>query len=323
MALHDISDRDTTLLNLLKTDDLRLCRFYEQYMRTHQIPYEESLDNSDIPAYCERLNNALKARFTNEDDLFNIVVKIKREASQEVVPTKEFDWLRRDERACFWLWGVLRTASEKELSLSGVPEGFNYVPPAPYLQSNLNKFPISHQERFDLIVKFIDDWNMGLAYYEDKGKSRLYFLNQWKEQWFDNKSKKIPFKWLDKKNNIQCNWAWEYVQNGFKKNPEEYPNTNYLSPPLDKSISIYDALQAAYDVWSVHKDTQKLFLKNISKAWSQIKYHQKNKNQDNVPLNTYIKKNIKSKLNELARNSNKNIKDVLEYLIIKECDKKD
>ena len=319
MALHGITDREQTLLTLLTTEDLRLCRFYAQYMRTLGISYEETLDESDTRTYCLRLNNALKACFPNEDGLFDTVEKIKRAASQEVVPTKEFDWLKKNERACYWLWGTLRTGSEHELSIEGVPKNLSYPPPIPYMQLELNQHPTLHLERFELIVKFIDNWNFGLTSFEGKGDSKLKFLEKWKTEWFSKYAKSTPFKWLDPKNADQCQWACEYMCKACNENREGFPEFDYLSFLNNNPKSFYDALQAAYDVWRAHKDTKKLFLQNMSKAWSQIKYH---KNENNVPLNIYIKKELKQKLKLLAELENKNLKDVIEMLIKQEAEQK-
>lgn len=79
-------------------------------------------------------------------------------------------------------------------------------------------------------------------------------------------------------------------------------------------------VKSSFDFWALSKSKAeiKLFLIEMKKAWSQKKFRDGVK--DKKVLNTYISKKASDKLKEISKEENKNMSDILDFLILNSDD---
>lgn len=324
--------------NEIQSIDFRQAQFYFRWMR-----YFRMLPNNNRLGHypnCKELvlflNNYLVKHEPDFLKRSQIIMNMEQSFLDNIVPESEFDWLKNSVQACYWLWGIFKTIPIDYLAQPP------YKPKFPFLRNRDGEFIISdpqgfiqesrrnnsallewdlvafsHAERLNQIIYCFDisnDYEQSSRFHSKKKN----FLNSKKIEWSSIQNRSDIFKWLDKNNGVQCQWAWEYMESssGFLRIFGDALVTSFLSPDHTTS-EIYLAVCTAYNAWDPRSsDTKTLFMQKMRKAWSQKKF--RSKNEENAPLNTYIKKELKQNLDWLAEWDNKNLKDVLERLIRQE-----
>lgn len=203
----------------------------------------------------------------------------------------ELSFIRRDEQKCFIFWYCIR------VQYSG-----DY-----YEVMELPDTPKDHDEMYAIVQHY-----MLCADFEIKFKIKM--LRAIREVCSDydevKGERKEPFKWVDEKNDFFISWAWSYARERmFKK---EVGAVEHSRKKL--------LLTAAFFVWDAHRDTKRMFLKDMRGAWSQQKF--RDKNNGNGRINTYISKEVKLALHELVEMDGTNIRAVLEKLVLDEIEKR-
>lgn len=255
--------------------------------------------------------------------------------SENNLEEADFDWIKGSKRACYWLWLMLKNIEIDELKhqrfpFSKVENGDLYLHMAgktPFAfrpRDNLSSlFPsiINHDGRFNQVVDFFDSSNDFHSQYGYASGKRA-FLEDRKCYW-TSIQKKNPLRWLDSADKDQCQWAFQYLQRAVESrrwSTREYSVLWIEAPMPDNTEEVHLSVCATIDAWNVQEEFRKCLLQDLRKAWSQKKFRAKN--EDNAPLNTYIKKTVKEKLTLIAQQDNRHIKDVLEHLISAEFDKR-
>lgn len=223
--------------------------------------------------------------------------EMTRSCESKIIPVSKFDLFKNDDRACAWGWGRLRKASYRDLETMQV----NYqVDKNLYADMNINQAPFSTKDRHGAIIEFYDAWQVGRNY---KEKHLEGLLLGYSKILLEPK----PFQWLKIDDIGQCKWACGYLS---KANvPLEFFNPT-------SAAELYWSIYARYDLWEVSPDTKKLFIMNINKAWSQKKH--RDGMVGKKPLNTYLKEDVKGRLDELALHYDIKINQILERIINKE-----
>ncbi len=290
-----------------KTDIVNNVREARIYINALEIKcFDEPLDIRNLLQYKQEINRTLINKFNPEKrNLF--VDNIKKQCINLLLPEDKFNWISKNDRACYYVWGKIRKTNitsikEKPLNplnmiLTGSLISKKDQDSISYEELKLNKHPTSTKERLELTIRFIDLIDLSIEI-----KNEL--LNKIKDEWAIIFNKKNNLKWLNEKDKECCEWAWNYI----KKHSDF---CNYLSPINDHEL--YLCFYAAFDLWSASEDTKKLFLININKAHSQQKFRAGIK--DKKALNTFISKDTKTNLDILCKEKNMKINDMLEYLI--------
>lgn len=75
-------------------------------------------------------------------------------------------------------------------------------------------------------------------------------------------------------------------------------------------------VKSSFDFWALSKSKAeiKLYLIEMRKSWSQKKFRDGVK--DKKVLNTYISKKASDKLKKISKEENKNMSDILDFLIL-------
>ena len=283
---------------VVSTQNIRHCRYFLNYLA--QSGFQLPLGNtSTADGCCAIINGSLLSHFPREEDRKGFIKDMEQHCHEELIDIENFEWLQKNDRACYWAWGYLRTAGD---------QAFGYAPPAApsplfYERLGLAKAPSSTKERFDTIVDFFDMWNEQTSF-------KLETLQFIKSNWVNVFSGIKPFKWLDKDDESQCKWTIIYLQKA--------GIPLWFLQPVGNA-ELYHAIIAAYDLWQEHPDTKKLFHIKISKAWSQKKH--RDSLVGKKPLNTYLKEETKQKLDALSVHHDKKMHEVLERIIREEYDR--
>ena len=277
--------------------DLRRCRFYALYLNSElKLPIPIQAQTS--AEICSKINSVLDDCNWGGASRSRFVEVMEQVCSAQILLDQHFDWFKKNDRACYWMWGSVRLAQNQTLGLQEVTHPPIYL----YQQIVSNQNPSSTKERYECVVEFFDRWNQHLDF-------KMSFLQQLKANWGVLNANPPPFKWLSEDDD-QCRWASEYLM---KSN---IPTG--LFNPVDIR-ELYRAVIAAFDLWSAPPDSKKLFLQNINKAWSQKKHRDTLVGKKS--LNTYLKEDTKQKLNELSELKGRKIHEVLEELIVREYEK--
>ena len=126
------------------------------------------------------------------------------------------------------------------------------------------------------------------------------------------KQLKILTARLDKKNQNQCEWAWNYLVSDYSL------NTGYINPFLP--LEAHSAVIACLDHWSPYSPAEKeLFLIKMKKSWGQKKH--RDKQVDRKSYNFVLNVNTKEKLDKLAIKHDKKKNEMIEFLINNEFNK--
>jgi len=150
-------------------------------------------------------------------------------------------------------------------------------------------------------------------------KSKFHSKNSYRK----NKKHLDPFKRLTPLNIKEIEWSHNYFYCFL------ISNDNFLSNPVKEALSdaenhidennaskAFKKLRIAHILWLTSLNNLELFSMKYSQALSQFRF--RNKNQDKVPLNTYISSESRSQLKKLAIRKKKTQYEVLEELIYHE-----
>ena len=243
-----------------------------------------------------------------------MVQSLIAEANQSLIPFDEFSWVKDDERACYFLWASIYLYSYAAYpalawdapTLEFQPKYIHF-----YSQLNLKTNPSSSIERFNEVVKYFDQVEQPRVW-------RLDLIAHLKGVWGQIFSSRKPFPWLEKDNDEQCRWAWEYMR---KSNIyiSSKPMTHQFSPT--STAEIYLAIYAIYDTWRIDYGTRRLFKSDFNKAWQQKKL--RDGRQGKKACSLVLHEDVKLKLDELAKTRKVTLSQLVEQLIEKEHRLKD
>lgn len=276
--------------------DLRLSKLYIKRIYER---WRESINTSDIKTLNE-FNGAIKEYIKNQptNHQKTIIKELIRDKHSLFIDKSKFDWIKND-RIVFFIWGVftikpfiLQSNKTKNLSINII--SINRV---------INKSRTLSEMKDD-IIEFIDN----LPTFSD---GKIEILDRLKKSWYQvNESFKKIFLWLNKKDEEQCEWSWNYIK-------ERSDICKYLSPVT--CFECYSFTHIAFDLWDISIETKKHFLINIAKANNQKIFRKKSESKR--CLNTYISLSAKDGLDYLTDTKNMKINEVIEYLIKNEVNR--
>lgn len=282
----------------------RACRFYIEYMRKNIKGYEArspfpllfNYKNEDIADMIIReLNNEFKS--TPEYNQF--VTRMQNKLFSSIIPDKEFEWIK-DYSSAYFAWSVLSTMGPQEVNAFEVI--FSSKLPPLINNSIIPVIPDNREDALVTIHSCFDNWDTGLLF-----KSNT--ITSLKRYWFQlNRELPEPFKWIDHKNIKQCKWAFKYVMEHIK--PDYMPS--FMTEIKPKQINAF--LTAVLYSWSVHPDTRRLMIQRMKKTYNQNVFRENI--ADKKVINTYVQKDIKEKLDILAKKNNRKINEELEAIIL-------
>jgi hypothetical protein len=228
-----------------------------------------------------------------------------REAKQVLLPLGEIDWLKKNERACYWAWATISKcqflAAPNHPVFQHLDGGQQAFVPG-YTQLGLKGNPANSKERFDEIVKFFDRTMQPLDW------QRLLVAHL-KSQWSQIYTARKPFTWLKQDYDDQIRWAWEYICK--PKWGENRPPLNGFAPT--GKAEMYLAIYAAFDSWGATSESKRLFLIDFNKAWHQKKL--RDSRAGAKPCSFVLREEVKGKLDIMATQRSMKLNKLVEELI--------
>lgn len=127
-----ISDHDD-LLNSNKRELI----YYIHYLQKNRKwrGYISDLNYNNIKDVIKQLENAISKVIRQEGDINDFTERMLKEYHENSIRESEFEWLRNDERACFWLLFVMLNNRGNSQDLSAIEKTI-------YLIFNLALFTI-------------------------------------------------------------------------------------------------------------------------------------------------------------------------------------
>ena len=131
----------------------------------------------------------------------------------------------------------------------------------------------------------------------------------WLESYTSIQNAIIPFaksfRWLDKKDATQIEWAVSYI------NKIQYKRSSF--PVFDLNLKLIEVV-LIFDYWQTDQSTKELFLIKMRKAWSIKKFRDKNKLKKS--FNFLLDKSMENKLNDLASRTGKSKSEIIESCVL-------
>lgn len=275
--------------------NIRLIYYYHNHLKSKNIHLNVNLSNKG--QILNEINNYICS--TPKETQKIISEDIKNNGQLNIIGIEKLAWLN-NEKLCCYAWNFLNpsTAFQQQQTFTNTAFPINYCQVLP------KSTPISHDERYYLLIDFFDAWN---ANADIKFGLMEFIKNEYKTA----SERKDPFKWLTEDDSTLCDWTWEYLS-------KSKINTRIDSTPINNKEK-YLYIYIAFYLWLANEKEVELFSIKISKAISQIKFRRKIK--EKKAINTYVNKDIKIKLDRLCKAQNKKINEILEQLITSEYEK--
>lgn len=303
----------------VRSKDGRVCRFYAQYLANKYPGEFPTYDPGNAENCLRNVNAFLEKKYTFEVSHNQEVNEIEIMAGYAILPDEAFSWLKNNEQATFYLWAVIYLDTN------------NYAPflhPAPnhtlvrkptwnngntkintYKALGLGESPATHQERLRTLRDYFDG-----AHSLNQQGGKMAHLEILKQQWLDNFRRPQRFTWLNADDEDMCRWFWSRIKEKQAETPGKIlPVTQFFTP--SSSRDYYLSALAAWDLWQAPEDTRELFKSRINHSWHQQKQKEKYRKDDKKAINTYIRKEVKEMLDNIAQEYNLRLSDVLEMLI--------
>ncbi|SPW28701.1 Uncharacterised protein [Edwardsiella tarda] len=320
---------------ILKNSSHRACRFYLFYL-CYRYNLPEEINLRDVFSFNEiELLNIVKKTISyyhttgmQSTRIGSIYQELNDAYQTNIFSDNQLLWIKNSHRAIYYVWGTLQKERDelaKNISNTTI-HSIVYALPLKKIEfsnSIYEKKPVDVDEMYYQIVEYFD-----LYPYMNFNGTKEKVFNAIKERWGVINGAKDPFPWLDSKNDVMIEWCINYIEL-FRLKTEEMlsdptqiifpfqyiPTQEKYYTPISLSEK-YNAVYAFYDLWNTHKDTKKLFLLNINKAWNQQKIRLNRKNKKSI--NSVVSTETKKKLDYLSKHYNKRINDMLELLIEQE-----
>ncbi|WP_019613664.1 hypothetical protein [Psychromonas ossibalaenae] len=313
LMIIDTQDTQTNKLHIktnklhIETNKLRECRFYWWYIKKDNPNHSE--EPTTAAGYREQINVFISSRLAVSEDIENNINIMKQTAAYSLLGDDELKWIgKHQERLCYWIWSYCRLADmnkprrwEGEIDIN-LDQNLSFQDNI-YESLQLNKTPLSASERYGLIIKFLDLCGLEIS-------QKRSLLKYWKETWGSIYGTE-RFIWLDNKNAKQCEWAWDYLS---KNKDLNIPH--WFIPVPTTAQQMYDATITAFDTFSAHIDTKKMFMIKMKKAWSQKKH--RDSMEGKKAYNFVLKNEVKEKLDKLAKANGLKKNEYLEQIINQE-----
>jgi hypothetical protein len=258
------------------------------YKRIYKFtPYSTRPVPSTDTEYYEEISRILdRTHFNDIADRVQYIQTIKTECALNLLPKQEFAWIDpKNDRLCHWLWFSLMTPGKLATSINSS----------------------SNQKKKRDIVFFFDALKKSRF-------EKLKMLEELRKTWQKLSDHLVSdYRWLDSKNNLQCDWAISYLK---KKQTDPLFPTYIVEPHYCKNT--YTEIMATIDLHEAERaDTSKLAEK-MKVAWAQKKARG-NIKQAASKVTPKLRQKTLLMLESISTTyKHKNINETLELLIKKE-----
>ncbi|WP_414160350.1 hypothetical protein [Serratia sp. BNK-26-b] len=276
-------------ITLLSNNDRDECNFFIDYLKRKDIIRISRFEPFDGPSdICSYLNNSLRTYFRDTPEKINEVISDMHYSLREKTPSEdEVAWIKKDKRACFWLWTEIYCTNRDSM-----PRG------------EVKRFiPHSHQERYREVLR----------------KHKVLHLNDDDQRW-----SKLVSRWNEIKEDDSLvghlspddedivSYAWKYLCSHGHDIEKKYA-------PLDNEEQ-YLSILNYMDFYLTHPLEKELLVRKIKPAINQ-RSHRLKKQKASVSKQFYLKKENIDKLKKLLNENRMTMDEYFNALIEQESDK--
>lgn len=284
---------------LITIQGFRQCNFVYSYILSNGLPFLAPYAEN-VSTRAKLITNSLDSWGEDFETKKSFVKDMLKSFEDNLLPDSEFDWIdMHNDWQCCYLWVfICNIANTHMKSFLGVN-----LDNHSYANLKVTQNPSDTLGRYRAIIDIIDQWNTNNI-------EKLHFLDQLKSSYYSNSYDEELYTWLNKKDEKQCTWAFDYL----RKNQTPH---GFIQP---KSTSEqYYLIVSSLELLFPHPDTKKLCLIKMKKAWSQKKH--RDKQVGKKAYNIVMGVDVKEKLDRLAKHHNRNINETLEQLVAQEFKK--
>ena len=252
--------------------DIRTSRFLFWYIRNNIQGMKQFAFDGNNPdtALSERIiNTALEVGCPDPIQRSNFISTLELAINTTLLPKKYFSWLKENERATFWLWGLMCLDSRCMESINKkLGTNSNW-----YQKAGLTDSPVSHSERYSIIVALLDFINIET--------NQAPLMRQWLYDrlvfWRANDHQQVKLRWLTQDHTDICTWAYNYIKKFQKEHASGEGNKLdpvHIPEPLN-SVETFHSIFAMLDLWVASDEIQQKAIRKINKAFYQKNFRRK------------------------------------------------
>lgn len=252
--------------------DIRTSRFLFWYIRNNIQGMKQFAFDGNNPdtALSERIiNTALEVGCPDPIQRSNFISTLELAINTTLLPEKYFSWLKENERATFWLWGLMCLDSRCMESINKkLGTNSNW-----YHKAGLTDSPVSHSERYSIIVALLDFINIET--------NQAPLMRQWLYDrlvfWRANDHQQVKLRWLTQDHTDICTWAYNYIKKFQKEHASGEGNKLdpvHIPEPLN-SVETFHSIFAMLDLWVASDEIQQKAIRKINKAFYQKNFRRK------------------------------------------------
>jgi hypothetical protein len=252
--------------------DIRTSRFLFWYIRNNIQGMKQFAFDGNNPdtALSERIiNTALEVGCPDPIQRSNFISTLELVINTTLLPEKYFSWLKENERATFWLWGLMCLDSRCMESINKkLGTNSNW-----YQKAGLTDSPVSHSERYSIIVALLDFINIET--------NQAPLMRQWLYDrlvfWRANDHQQVKLRWLTQDHTDICTWAYNYIKKFQKEHASGEGNKLdpvHIPEPLN-SVETFHSIFAMLDLWVASDEIQQKAIRKINKAFYQKNFRRK------------------------------------------------
>lgn len=295
---------------MLKADSKRKREFYTDYVYRNLNEALSPTFRSGRILGEDELNDLIRKNITDEKERRDFIRRANIAYKESITEDRHFDWINNERIALYFIQFIHNYIYGNYLRSLAVKSGMGYRSHYPYFgetphirNMGLPETPCGLRQLKDTIKSYFDSLDI------PQGIKEL-LIDHIKTDWFNQNSDWLS--WIENKNKAQIDWAVEYMRGHFKS--EDNDILHYYN-----SSSALNRIYGFFDIILTSNESRELFVIKMKKAWSQVRYRESVK--DKKVINTYVSNDVKEKLKEIVRSSNKKTTEVISDLIRREYDR--
>lgn len=295
---------------MLKADSQRKREFYTDYVyRNLNEALSPTFRSGRILGENE-LNDLIRKNITDKKERSYFIRRANTAYKESLTEDRFFDWINNERIALYviqFIHNYIYDDYLQSLAVKTRPGYRNHYPSfgeTPHIRNmGLPETPCGLRQLKDTIKSYFDRLDI------PQGVKEL-LIDHIRTDWFNQNTDWLF--WIENKNKAQVDWAVKYMRGHFKSDDNNMLYYYYPSSALNRIYGFFDIILTS-------NESRELFIIKMKKAWAQSRYRESIK--DKKVINTYVSNDVKEKLKEIVRISNKKTTEIISDLIRKEYDR--
>lgn len=295
---------------MLKADSQRKREFYTDYVyRNLNEALSPTFRSGRILGENE-LNDLIRKNITDKKERSYFIRRANTAYKESLTEDRFFDWINNERIALYviqFIHNYIYNDYLQNLAVKTGPGYRNHYPSfgkTPHIRNmGLPETPCGLRQLKDTIKSYFDKLDI------PQGVKEL-LIDHIRTDWFNQNTDWLF--WIENKNKAQVDWAVKYMRDHFKSDDNNMLYYYYPSSALNRIYGFFDIILTS-------NESRELFIIKMKKAWAQSRYRESVK--DKKVINTYVSNDVKEKLKEIVRISNKKTTEVISDLIRREYDR--